>query len=62
MPLLTVTALAETGAAASFDVAAIMQAALPAFRVTCSRFWVLWYPLLSPLSVPVLLSDMVSDG
>ena len=28
MPLLTVTALAETGAAASFDVAAIMQAAV----------------------------------
>ena len=28
MPLLTVTALAEAGAAASFDVAAIMQAAV----------------------------------
>ena len=28
MPLLTVTALSETGAAASFDVAAIMQAAV----------------------------------
>ena len=28
MPLLTVTALAETGVAASFDVAAIMQAAV----------------------------------
>ena len=28
MPLLTVTALAESGAAASFDVSAIMQAAV----------------------------------
>ena len=28
MPLLTVTALSEAGAAASFDVAAIMQAAV----------------------------------
>lgn len=28
MPLLTVTALSETGAAASFDVVAIMQAAV----------------------------------
>lgn len=28
MPLLTVTALAESGAAASFDVAAIMQSAV----------------------------------
>ena len=35
---------------------------LPAFRVTCSRFWVLWYPQPLALLVPVLLSDMVSDG
>ena len=62
MPLLTVTALSEAGAVASFDVAAIMQAAVTSVQGDLFKVLGIVVPLLSPLSVPVLLSDMVLDG
>lgn len=62
MPLLTVTALAETGAAASFDVAAIMQAAVTS--VQADMFKVLGIAV--PAAVTIIGAGVavryVSDG
>ena len=52
MPLLTVTALAEAGAAASFDVAAIMQAAVTS--VQGDLFKVLGIVVPAELKLPAL--------
>ena len=44
MPLLTVTALAEAGAAASFDVAAIMKAAVTSVQADMFKVLVIAVP------------------